>query len=737
MSALQKLLFAIGVSDEGSAKLLRFQKSVDRTCRQVRANFEGIKAGALSAAGAGMTIYELVNPAVDFNRAVGEVSSLGTAKDAMEALQTSAKQFAMQYGGSAAEVVRSSYDIQSAIAGLKGKELGTFTTAAATLAKGTKADTATITAYMGTMYGIFKTQADKMGRAQWVEQLAGRTAYAVQMFKTTGTEMSAAFTALGANATAAGISAQEQLAVLGQLQSTMSGSEAGTKYKAFLSGVGNAQKTLGLKFTDKGGNMLGMDKILDKIRGKFGEALNVKEADQLKKAFGSDEAVSLIKLLLNDTNALKKNISDLGTINNMDPAKKMAKSMTDMWSRLGGVWNVIRITFAQRMLPAIEAAGDKLVVFLGYIKKCMDIAPGLTGKLGLIVVAAIAMAGVMGVLGLVVAANRLAFLGLRVVFGPLLSLFKLLTIANLKLAAAFLANPITWIVIGVLALITGVAALIYYWSDLVTWFQNTSWGQAIIGVCRDIGQWWGTLTASFANSSWAEGLLGLADLILAPWRAMGSAVMGLFQGILERWNNLIGAVANGNWDQALQALGDMLMAPFHGFGNAVMGLFQGISQWWTALTGVIADSSWAQSLFGVFDLIMAPLRGVGDAIMGLFQNIRQVWADLTGAFADSSWAKALNKSLDLVMAPLRGLGKGISWVGEKLGIVSAEPPKVPAADVPALAAPRQAQTLPGGVTSRITNTATNQGKTVTIGSINVQSQTLPTLEDIEALGYVS
>ena len=35
----------------------------------------------------------------------------------------------------------------------------------------------------------------------------------------------------------------------------MSGSEAGTKYKAFLSGVGSAQKELGLKFTDKSGNM--------------------------------------------------------------------------------------------------------------------------------------------------------------------------------------------------------------------------------------------------------------------------------------------------------------------------------------------------------------------------------------------------------------------------------------------------------------------------------------------------
>ncbi|MDA6077416.1 phage tail tape measure protein [Edwardsiella anguillarum] len=78
-----------------------------------------------------------------------------------------------------------------------------------------------------------------------MEQIAGQTATAVQMFKTTGDQMSAAFTSLGASATAAGVDVAEQFAVLGQLQATMGGSEAGTKYKAFLAGIGGAQKTLG------------------------------------------------------------------------------------------------------------------------------------------------------------------------------------------------------------------------------------------------------------------------------------------------------------------------------------------------------------------------------------------------------------------------------------------------------------------------------------------------------------
>ena len=46
----------------------------------------------------------------------------------------------------------------------------------------------------------------------------------------------------------------------------MSGSEAGTKYKAFLAGVGQAQKELGLKFTDGQGRMLPVLQILDKLK---------------------------------------------------------------------------------------------------------------------------------------------------------------------------------------------------------------------------------------------------------------------------------------------------------------------------------------------------------------------------------------------------------------------------------------------------------------------------------------
>ncbi|EKO5289016.1 phage tail tape measure protein, partial [Salmonella enterica] len=262
---------------------------------------------------------------------------------------------------SASAFVRSAYDIQSAIAGLQGDELPKFTEASGVLAKATKSDSATITNYMGTMYGIFKNTAEKMGRTQWVQQIAGQTATAVQLFKTTGSEMSAAFTALGANAQAMKASAAEQFAVLGQLQSTMSGSEAGTKYKSFLAGIGNAQKVLGLNFTNKDGSAKSITDIIDLIKGKFGDLSKVADADLLKKAFGSDEAVSMIKLLAGDVDGLKKNINTLGNIKGMDKAIEMAKKMVDPWDQVNSLLEQVRVSIGLRLDPVLAPFLQKII----------------------------------------------------------------------------------------------------------------------------------------------------------------------------------------------------------------------------------------------------------------------------------------------------------------------------------------------------------------------------------------
>lgn len=98
---------------------------------------------------------------------------------------------------------------------------------------------------------------------------------------------------------------------MGMLQTTMGGSEAGTKYKAFLQSAAKAGDALGLSFMDANGQLLSMPEILDALRGKFGETMDAAEKMELQKAFGTAEAVALIDLLYTKTDDLQGNILDM------------------------------------------------------------------------------------------------------------------------------------------------------------------------------------------------------------------------------------------------------------------------------------------------------------------------------------------------------------------------------------------------------------------------------------------
>lgn len=520
-------MFAIGMRDEASGKMGKLRKAVTGMTETVHDQFLRVGTGAMGAYSQVQGIHQLVAPAIDLNRAIGEVASLDVDNSSLASLQVSAKQFAMDYGGSAADVVRASYDIQSAIAGLSGNELGSFSVASGVLARATKADVGVITSYMGTMYGIFKNKADQMGKAQWVEQLTGQTALAVQMFKTKGEEMSAAFTSVGANATAAGIDAAEQIAILGTLQSTMSGSEAGTKYKSFLAGVGNAQKSLGIKFTGADGNMLGMVEILDKIKGKFGETLDVAESDALKKAFGSDEAVSLIKQLMADSKGLAGNIDAIGKVQGMDKARAMAAKMTDVWHKGSGAVGVLAASFGQQLLPPLEKLVGKGVDVVKTLVRWIDIAPNLARWVGYGAITVMALAAVMGVLSAAIAVNKIAMLALGGPIKLVVSLFGLLrkftllqTAAQWLFNAALWANPMTWVVLGIIVLIAAVGALIYWWDDLKAAFLDTSWGKAIMAVIDSLMAPFKALGDTW---DWASQKLGFGGSTEVTTKAISTA----------------------------------------------------------------------------------------------------------------------------------------------------------------------------------------------------------------------
>ncbi|WP_419787309.1 phage tail tape measure protein [Pseudodesulfovibrio sp.] len=529
---LEKLTFSIGLLDRITHPIAKVQKHITGMADASQKAFAQIGTGAAGVAGSGLSLMALVNPAEQMRQALGDVDSLDVNQKTLKGLSDKALQYSIKYGRAADSFASSAYDIQSSIDGLHGNDLAEFTNVANVLAVGGKSDASTMTDYMGTMYGIFKDGANRMGKVNWVKQLAGQTATAIQIFKTTGSEMSAAFTSVGANAKSAGIDVVEQMAVMGKLQSTMSGSEAGTKYKSFLAGVGNAQKSLGLSFVDSQGHMLGMLDILGKIRGKFGDSLDVGESDALKKAFGSDEAVSLIKLLMADTDGLADSMEKLGKVKGMEKAMEMASKRVTPLQRVSQGIKGITIALGQGLGPVLDPIIDGMANASAIMTKWMAKYPNITKAIGFAILAVLGLTAAMGIMAIVGGLATMAFNPVILVIGLMAAGITALIVYWGKIKAAMMdttwgrniLKALDFFLIPLRFVIWQVKLFITHWDALVDTFQNSYLGKGILLFLGHIGDAIGWLWDK------AKGLLGILAQSLDWWDKATGMLPRIFSG---------------------------------------------------------------------------------------------------------------------------------------------------------------------------------------------------------------
>lgn len=522
MSLPAPLMFTVGLIDQITKPIAKISNRLNDLSANYQTGTMQMASGIGGVVASGFALQNALMPAIEMDRALGEVESLGVRDSALKMLSENSYQYALKYGASAVDFVRSSYDIQSAIGGLNDADLSRFTMASNVLAKATKADAATVTNYMGTMYGIFKNDAKNMGEGAWIERVTGMTASAVVAFKTDGKKMSDAFAALGASAGLAPL--EEQMAIMGTLQATMEGSESATKYKSFLAGVGKAQKALNLQFADANGNMLPMIDILNKIKGKYGDTISVAEGDQLATAFGSQEAVSLVKLLLNDIDGLAGSINQLGKVNGMDQAEKMAAAMTDQSDRLTQSWFVIRAAFGAAVLPAfnefvgkIASMGESVIWFTGMF-------PNITRWLGYFAIGLMLAVAAGGLVTLMLGAGKMAFTTWKLgadaaawAGTKYTAVMKTMRAWTLAVNLAMAANPIGFLIAGIGLAIVAVGAIIYYWDELKATVSEWGWIKAV-------GDFFGEMITGIQNQfisfyNWIAGKLNTlpgVDIELKP-----------------------------------------------------------------------------------------------------------------------------------------------------------------------------------------------------------------------------
>ncbi|MBA6058404.1 phage tail tape measure protein [Pseudomonas juntendi] len=539
-----RLAFILSLTDKVSGPASKIKNTITDLAEQGQQNIIKMGAGFVGMRASLDGITASLEPALEMNRALGDVRAMGTAEDALSSLNAKALEFSVQYGASAVEFVSSARSIEGAIQGLVGNQLATVTNASSVLAKATKSDTETTSQYLGSMYNLFKSEADKVGRVQWVEQLTSQTALAVKLFRTDGAQLKDAFKEAGAIATASGVSFAEQMAVIGTLSSTMEGGDAGGRYKAFFENIGNASDKLGMKFTDANGKVLPMLDILGKLQGKFGDLKTAAGNAKLVEAFGG-EGAQVIGALAMDTDRLKNGIAELGKVRGLENAEKMAQAMVDPWQQFSEAVQALRIAFGQALIPMLTPLMNRMVGIAQTLTRWSQLFPNITKAIGIATLVVFGLIAAMSALTLVVGMGKMVWLGLVTVWNILtwtgfrsIAMFLYHTVmvtgfvAGMVLMytwmglvrvgmllwqgaiwlvnAAMLANPVLLVTAGIIALGVVVAAAIVYWDQWTSALMNTAAFQWIAAQLQTLSDWFGSIGGwtGLAKSAW-DGIVGI------------------------------------------------------------------------------------------------------------------------------------------------------------------------------------------------------------------------------------
>ena len=570
-----RLDFILALTDKVTAPLGKVKMGFSNLAEQSEKNIKTMGLGLAGITGAFVGINQSLEPALEMNRALGEVRSLGVAEDALTALNQKSLEFSVAYGENARDFVASAYSIEGAIKGLTGSQLATFTNTSNLLAKATKSDAETLGAYVGTMYNLFKVQADAMGKAEWVEKLGGQTALAVQLFRTDGAQLKDAFKEVGAIATAGGVDIAEQFAVIGSLSSTMEGGDAGGRYKAFFENIGAASEKLGIKFTDQEGKVLPMLQILEKLQGKLGDLNSASAGTKLLDAFGG-EGAQVIGALAKDTDRLRQGLDKLGKVRGLEDAEKMAQAMVDPWQQFAAAVEALRIAFGQALIPILTPLMAKLSGVAGTLTRWTQLFPNITRVVGIATLGVLAIIAAMSLLTFVVGASRMAWMAIVTIW-KVVQLLNLRTIAGFLLQAAVIAvyvaglmvlyttmgiirvammlwqgviwlvnvaltaNPIGVVVMGIAALVAIVIAAVYYWDEWTGALMNT-----------EAFKW--VLEKLQALSAWFDSMGGWSGMAKGAW----DAIVGVFYKAINSLIEMINKIPGVNIEARL---GDMPTIP--------------------------------------------------------------------------------------------------------------------------------------------------------------------------------
>ncbi|MFW1157798.1 phage tail tape measure protein [Vibrio parahaemolyticus] len=535
----EALRFTVGLVDQISKPLGNIQRNLTDVANTYRDGTHTMVAGAAGVAGAGFALQSALMPAIEMDRALGEVKSLGVADDALKAIAKTALNFSAEYGQSAIEVIRHSEGIKNAMGEMPADVMASVTRSSATLAVAMKSDAETTTRFLKNLYGNYKTQADAMGVDVWAAKIAGMTATAKQLY---GVEMDAIegmVDGMHSLTSTLGVSLEEQFAVFGMLKGQMSDGDAVTQYTNFLENAVSAQDKLGVSLVGSNGQLLPMQQVLKNLAPLL-EGLSGTEARTLLDEAGLGDGALMLTNLVNRADEFGSSLDALKQVKGLDAASDMAATMTDQWQRMEQGMFAIRAAIGSALLPSLVPLLSSLANGAQEIVEWTQLFPNITKWIGYAGITLLSFVAINGLLTMAVGIGKQAMAsyilvtkGYGLAVAGVNSILKAFKVAMLAANIAMMANPIGLVVGAVVAAIAAVGALIYYWDDLKASFGDTTWFQIIESALALIMLPFQTLF-QFLKAGWQWVMSGFTDTSgFAFIGDMANSMKDMFAGVFN------------------------------------------------------------------------------------------------------------------------------------------------------------------------------------------------------------
>ena len=228
-------------------------------------------------------------------------------------------------------------------------------------------------------------------------------------------------------------------------------------------------------------------------------------------------------------------------------------------------------------------------------------------------------------------------------------------VATWAFTAALLANPFTWIVLGIGLLIGAIVFLAMNWDAVVKWVSEV-WGKFTAWLSDSfdaLAKWWGDLWTGIGDaiqsiwtgiSDWFTGAVrNVVNFVRDYWGLILSFFIGplglAIQWIVTNWDGIVSF-----FKTSLDKIGGFFQTVFKGIGDFISGIFTGV------VNGI---KGYVNSIIDVINGIIGGINGVAGAI-----------SDATGG------------AIDIRLAKIPHLAKGGLVTGPTTALIGEAGPEV-------------------------------------------------------------